>query len=131
MNDSGPVIDSFLNSMGIPINIPAKDFFFGVVRIPADSSGSQEEEAKPWEIIFRIRTQSPSQARSLFTLITMARLFLGQISFTEASGNSRDMAALFFANPPVQEEECLVIRTGPLDERSIALLFNMFSLYSN
>ena len=134
---SGP-INSFLNTLGIPLQIPAEELFFGAVRLPADNGQSPE---KPWELVFRIRTPSATQARSLLSLFSIARFFLlsgavqqgsvGEGLFPSGSMSPLEAAALLFANPPEQDGDTLIIHTGSLDEKGIALLFNMFSIYSN
>ena len=130
--DSSEKINGFLDAMGLPVQIPAEDFFFGAARLP----GKDPSDA-PWELIFRIRTESASQARSLLSFINMARLFLLRgIGQEEKSGDGSsmgpmEMAALLFANPPEQDKDALIFRTGPLGEDGIALLFTAFSLYSD
>jgi len=130
---SGP-INGFLESMGIPIQIPAEDFFFGAARSPSNHSS---ENLEPWELVFRIKTPSAIQARSLLALFSMARLFMqrgtvpqtgveGLFSTEKASLSPQEAAALLFANAPQQDGEYLTLRIGSLSEETIALLFNMF-----
>ena len=125
LDDPAVPLGRFMDNMGIPIQIPAEDFLFGAVSAPEDS----------WEFIFRIRTQSASQARSLLTLMGMARLFLQQAPEGSADGASSgsllDFAALLFANPAVQEGEYLTIRTGRLSQDRMALLLGSFPVYSD
>ena len=115
----------FMDNLGIPIQIPAEDFLFGAVSSPMDT----------WEFIFRMRTQSAAQARSLLTLFTMARLFLQRAPEGSSEGASPgdlpEIAALLFANPVEQEGEFLTMRTGRLSNDRIALLFRSFPVYSD
>jgi hypothetical protein len=125
MNDSAEAINIFLASMGIPLQLPAEDFFFGA-----------KNEAELWDIIFKIRTPSAAQARSLLTLFSIARLFVSRAQ--DAGGGTagepmspQQAAALLFANTPELDAEYLIIRIDSLEADKIALLFNMFTIYSN
>ncbi|MCL2069597.1 MAG: hypothetical protein FWH19_01250 [Treponema sp.] len=126
----GPMgtVNNFLQGLGLPMQIPAEEFFFGAGRLP-----SLPSSAGFWELVLRIKTPSEAQARSLLTLFNMARLFAPQGSAPTESADeisSLDLAALLFANSPEQDGEFLTLRTEPLSERGIALLLGMFSLYS-
>ena len=131
VNPSEP-INGFLETMGLPIQIPAEDFFFGAVRSPRNDS------AAPWELVFRIRAPSPAEAGSLIALFTFARFLVLQMA-GEAEPLSADMdslslqqaAMLLFANAPEQDGAFLGFRINALEESTIALLFNLFSVYSN
>jgi hypothetical protein len=135
-NPSGP-INTFLSSLEVPVQIPGEEFFFGVARVPG--ADTPEEKGKPWELVFRIKTPSDNQARALVTLFSLARVFMtGQTSSVPAippgSGfsalNPLAAASLLFARLPEQDGAALILRSAPLDEETIALLFNMFSVYS-
>jgi hypothetical protein len=128
MPEPGESLNRFLQAMEIPIKIPAEEFFFGAVRTGGTTSGAPPGEDDKWELIFRISTPSPSQARALVTLFTMARMFIGN-----ASGGDGLMGALplLFANVPVQDGVDLSFRSGVMNTKEIALLFNSFSVYSN
>jgi hypothetical protein len=125
MNDSAESINVFMASMGIPLQIPAEDFFFGA-----------KNQAELWDLIFKIRTQSPAQARSLLTLFSIARLFV--LRAADAGGGDagepmspQQAAALLFANVPELDAEYLTLRMDSLGADKIALLFSMLSIYSN
>ena len=129
-NDPAVPLTRMLEGMGLPVQIPAEDLFMGVVK-----GAVNIETNKNWILVFRIRTQSASHARSMLSLVSMARLFMQRTPQNEKSGSSsmspQAAAAMLFANPPDQDVDSLIFKTGPIDERSIALLFSMFSLYSN
>jgi hypothetical protein len=131
MNDSADAINVFLASMGIPLQIPAEDFFFGARKIE-----TQGFSAEFWDLVFRIRTQSPAQARSLLSLFSIARLFVLRAQNTQGVDASEPMspqqaAMLLFANVPELNAEYLTLRMDSIETEKIALLFNMFSIYSN
>jgi hypothetical protein len=127
----GP-LNKFISSLGLPIQIPAKDFFFGAARTP----GNDPAETRRWELVFRIRTASEREARSLLTLFSLARLFIQRGAVQEAdpgealSISPQEAAALLFANEAEQDRDFIGLHTSLLDENRIALLFKMFSVYS-
>ena len=133
----GYAINNFIESLGIPLQIPAEEFFFGAARPPAEMAQGDNNlpSNELWELAFRIRTPSASQARSLLVLFSMARLFVQRGAFAESAGDGpigiQQLTALLFANSPEQDGEFLNLRTGPIDERGIALLFAMFQVNSN
>jgi len=124
MNDSAEAINGFLASMGIPLQLPAEDFFFGA-----------RNEAELWNLVFKIRTPSAAQARSLLTLFSITRLFIMRAQ--DAGGgidgepmSPQQAAALLFANVPELDAEYLILRMDSLEADKIALLFKMFTVYS-
>jgi hypothetical protein len=62
----------------------------------------------------------------------MVRVFTANAQSAEASppGGMAALLPILFANPPVQNGAFLNIRTAPMDAGEIALLFNLFSVYS-
>jgi hypothetical protein len=122
-------INKFLETLGIPLQIPAEGFFFGAART------AQPDNDEPWELVLSIKAASAAQARSLLALFSVARLFMrGMMAPVETAAfmmSPQEAAGLLFANNPEQNEEFLTLRIGPLGEDRIALLFNMFYVYSN
>jgi hypothetical protein len=112
-------LNRFLQAMEIPIKIPAEEFFFGAVRAGGDER---------WELVARVRAPAPSQARALVTLFTMARMFIGNATGGEGLTGA---LPLLFANIPVQDGTDLSLRSGIMETKEIALLFNSFSVYSS
>ena len=135
-------VDSVIASMGVPLQIPAEDLFFGASRLSHNAAATDEDltddnptDTELWDPVFKIRTPSASQARSLLVLFSVARLFVQRGLIAQGTGGSSSMspqeaAALLFANTPEQEEDYLILRTASLDAERIALLFQMFSIYS-
>jgi hypothetical protein len=120
--------------MNLPLQIPAEQLFVSLFPVPPDEEAvSAEDGSASYEAHLRIKTPSPSQARGLVTIFSMARLFA-----SNAAG-AGDMAAppyvaallpILFAHPPVQDGAFLNIRTAAMDAEAIALLFSLFSVYS-
>ena len=126
-------IDGFISNLGVPIQIPAEDLFFGAERAPLNETAQGGNSRNtPWDLVLKIRTPSARDARSLLALFSFARIFIPRSTGAEEGTAMEPMqvAALFFANAPEQEEEFLIIRMKSLSESRIALLFNMFSVYS-
>jgi len=126
MNNSAEYINVFLASMGIPLQIPAEGFFFGAIK----------EDEDLWDLIFKIKTPSAAQARSLLRLFSVARLFVFRAADAQGRFDGEPMgpqqaAALLFANVPELDAEYLILRVDSLEADKIALLFKMFSVYSN
>jgi hypothetical protein len=133
ISEPSDTVNSFVSNLGIPLEIPAEEFFFGAERTAEPSAGARQD--LPWVLVFGIRTASAAQARSLLSLFSLARFFVMAAPAAETgndspSANLLEMAALLFANTPEQDEDLLTLRTAPLDANGVALLFQMFSLYS-
>jgi hypothetical protein len=101
-------LNNFLASQKIPIQIPAEDLFFG-------ASAGRDEGA--WELVFRVRTRSVSQARALVTLFALARLAVA------GGGSALDAIRPLFANLPVQDGDSLTLRSAPMSAEETAALF--------
>ncbi|MDR2184285.1 MAG: hypothetical protein LBO80_01255 [Treponema sp.] len=119
VDDAAVPINQFIQSLALPLQIPAERLLFGVYAA----------EGKKYDAVLNIATPSISQARALVSIFSMARIFLANSDIDP--GGPAALAFIFFANTPVQEGTNLIIRTGIMDEDGIALLLNMFSLYSN
>jgi hypothetical protein len=119
IDDAATPINRFIQSLALPLQIPAERLLFGVYAA----------EDKKYNAVLNITTPSISQARALVSIFSMIRLFL--VSSDIGPGEPAALAFIFFANPPVQEGTNLIVRTGTMDGDGIALLLNMFSLYSN
>ena len=131
LGNPGPALDRLITKLGVPVQIPAEELFIAVARSPAAKTGQDKTGTQaPWELVFKIKTPSASQARSLVSLFSMARVFIRQGAVPAGTAGSLSMspqeaAALLFANAPVQDAEWLTLRSGSLDENRIAALFSM------
>ena len=135
INNPSEPLNKFIGNLGLPIQIPAEDLFFGAALRPAGRDGAPPE--LPWELVFKIRAATTREAGAMLTIFSLARLFVrpaaalgGMLSGPGTAMSPQDAAALLFANAPDQDGSFLVLRTGPLDAKRIALLFDMFSVYS-
>ena len=130
LNEPAAYLNRIMQGLGIPLQIPAEELFFGINRLPLAQEQANEETA-PWELVFGIGTQSPAVARSLLPLFSMASFFIQMGTATGGLSGQMEIAALLFANAPEQNGSFLTLRTAPLDENRLALLFYMFWVYSN
>jgi hypothetical protein len=101
-------LNKFLASQGIPIQIPAEEFFFG-------AAAGQEEGV--WELVFRVRTRSANQAKALVSLFSLARMAVA------GGGGALDAIRPLFVNLPVQDGDSLTLRSAPVDGKQAAALF--------
>jgi len=125
MENAGAPVNRFLSSLGIPIQVPTDRVLFGVYEAEEGATASDRR----YMAVIRVETPSAIQARALAALISMARMVMDSAKPSSAGG-SMTLAIALFANPPVPEEQDLIIHTGTLGAGDIALLFDSFSIYS-
>jgi hypothetical protein len=105
-------LNKFLASLGIPLQIPAEEFFFGAAK-------GQDEGT--WELMFRVKTRSANQARALISLFSLARLAIAR------GGNVPEAVMPLFASLPVQDGDARLLRSAPMDEQQVAALLGLVS----
>ena len=116
LNDPGPVINQKIREMGIPLEIPAQQFFFSL--FPAND--------QQYTVDLQIQIASENQARALTIMFTLARNFIPPQ--TDTSSPTALLQSILFANPPVLDGSNLKITSSPLNVSEITLLLKMFSL---
>ncbi|GHU59509.1 hypothetical protein FACS189444_4920 [Spirochaetia bacterium] len=124
LDDVETPINRFMEFLGLPLQIPADQVIFGVYESPVEDEAAEQR----YEAALRIETPSVSQAIALRSMIAMVRLFMAGAA--DLNSSPAALGAVLFANPPVQDDTALILHTGSMDSRSIALLFNLFSVYS-
>jgi hypothetical protein len=133
-------LNRFLSAMNLPLRIPAESFMASLHPLPAEIGGNagsgEQPEEQVYESRIRIKTPQASQARGLVTLFSMARFFLSQAAQKPEVQNSDAsetvaLLSLLFTNPPSLEGPFLNLRSAPMSGKDIALLFNLFSVYSS
>jgi hypothetical protein len=122
LENPGPTVNRIFTAMQIPLQLPAERIFVSLFSAP----GQKDQ----YEALLRIQVPSDTQARALVTLFTLARAFVGAAPAGDAPPALAALTAALFANPPVQDGQNLNIKTAVLTEKEIALLFNLFSVYS-
>jgi len=120
LSEPRSVFNQKLREMGIPLEIPAEQFF--VRMLPSDG--------QVYEAHIKIVVPSATQARAVATFLTIGRAFMPP-ALPDEGGTQNGAAALasiLFANPVVQEGNSLLIKTPPLGINEISLLFSIVSL---
>jgi hypothetical protein len=124
-------VNRFLETLQVPIRVPAEEFYFSLQNAP-EAAGAGSSEA--WEMGFRVGTPTEQHARGLATLISMARIFApppaGAGKAPEGALDPARIMELLFYRLPEQEGRWMVLRSGPMEAGEIALLFSAFSVYS-
>ncbi|MDR2576317.1 MAG: hypothetical protein LBC52_07740 [Treponema sp.] len=144
LSDPRSVFNQKLREMGIPLEIPAEQFFVSMfpadgqasVKQPVSASGAVSASQPMYEANIKIVVPSAAQARAVANVISFARAFMptaplndsGSAINDSAQNSAMALASILFANPVVQEGNSLLIKTPPLGVNEIALLFPMFSL---
>ena len=119
LEQGGTVIGRFLEQLQIPLQIPAEQIFAAIFPLGEDSQ---------YQALIQMRFESPSQARALAAVFSLARALLGDPKGASGEG-VQALGALLFANPPAQDGSKLNLKTAALGETEIALLFSLFSVY--
>jgi hypothetical protein len=135
MENPAESLDRFFSVLRLPIRIPAEELLAALSMVP--DSDSPAPDAGPvagpggagplYEIRLRIKAPSETNARTLMTLFSTARLFISGSAGAEPG--IPDLLSLLFARPPEQEGLYLTLRTAPMGEDDVALLFSLFLIY--
>jgi len=121
-----------LREMGIPLEIPAEQFFISLFPAVEQASASKPASRSAYEAHIKIVVPSVSQARAVANVIAFARAFMPPAQSDEDGESARNsavaLASILFANPVIQEGNSLLLKTPPLGVNEISLLFSMLSL---
>ncbi|MDR1178144.1 MAG: hypothetical protein LBK64_04890 [Spirochaetaceae bacterium] len=123
---AGDRVNAFLNGLGLPLRFPAETLVFGLY--PAEAAlGSSAPGGEPlYRCLFYIETPSISQARSVQSLLSLAKRIFDNEAETGDDPFMAVMSALF-ANPVRLDGTTISINTGAMSAGEVALLFNSFS----
>jgi hypothetical protein len=122
--DGAAPINRFLASLELPIQIPASRLLFGL------HPAGEDAPAESYTATLRLEMPTETHAKALTAMISMIRIFLTRGNFSEENPLSA-LAPVIFANDPVLDGSSLVLKTGAMKDSDAALLFSMFSIYSN
>jgi len=129
MNNPSPAINRLIAALEVPIEIPAELLLFAVYREDdVKTAKSKKAEEQKYTALLRFETRASAQAAGLVTIFTMARMGIALADFSER----REMEALakaFFSRNPRQDGNALIIQTGTMNGKDLALLFNAISVY--
>ena len=119
MNNPAAAINRLIAVFEVPVEIPAQRLLFAVYKADAENQ---------YTAALRFETPAAAQAAGLVRIITMAKLGLALADFA----GRKDLEALakaFFSQNPRQDGNALIITTGAMDGKDLALLFNSISIY--
>ena len=131
MDDPAQALEKLKTAFGLPIEIPAEKFLFAVY--PADDADGTNKKTKPdgntrYSASLRFEMPTAAQAAGLVMIFAMARLGMANADFS-AYKEMEALARAFFTNSPRQDGSALVLKTGALSGKELALLFNTISVY--
>ena len=126
-NDPEPLINQVLENINIPIMIPAKKLFINL--FPASNQHRENSAVQDmYDAEIKLQFDSVSQARGISTALGFASMFMPALQSGNNSGDNSFLllASILFANPPVQDDSSINIKTASLSEKEIAQLFSIF-----
>jgi hypothetical protein len=100
-------IEQFLVAAGIPMRFPLRQLFVNIYSVSA-------QDGEQYEAVIRFQLESTFQARGMAAILGLAGNF----------GADDMLAAIFFANPPVQNGNNVDIKTAVLSESELLQFFN-------
>ena len=120
LEDPAQLLNRILNMNGIPIRVPAQQLFVNFFIAPENQ----------YEAVIRLQFESPAQARAIAAALSLARNFvpeppprLGHSGEETQVDPASLFLMLFFANPPVQNNRSLDIKTAPMTDGEMVMLF--------
>ena len=119
MNNPASAINRLIAVFEVPIEIPAERLLFAVYKADAKNQ---------YTAALRFETPTAAQAAGLVRIITMAKLGMALADFAERK-EIEALAKAFFSQNPRQDGNALIITTGAMDGKDLALLFNSISIY--
>jgi len=117
MNDPARAFSAAAAVFPVSITIPATRMLFAVY---PESSGQ-------YSAVLHLETPSPAQTAALIRVFALAKLALAAADF---KGNDKleILAKAFFSQTPKAEGNAVILNTGAMEGKSLALLFNAFSV---
>ncbi len=122
VDNAGTPINKFLSDMGIPIQLPADRILFGFYKGP----GPYPPENPLYEGVLYIEVPTVSQARAVIAIFGFARAMAVDIDDSDAGRIIKSL----LSNTPILDGTTIKLKTGIMNADGIALLFNMFPIYS-
>jgi hypothetical protein len=118
MNNPARVFDNMAGSFTIPLVIPAKRMIFAVYPEPSGQ----------YSAVLHLETPSPAQAAALARLFALVKLGLSAVDF-KGDGGLEILVKAFFSQNPKTEGNALLLNTGVMEGKDLALLFNAISVH--
>jgi len=118
MNNAAQAISHLVAAFQVPIEIPAERLLFAIYKVEDDE----------YTAALRFETPTATQAAGLVMIFAMARLGIAQADFSSRRELETLARALFSQNPK-QDGNALILTTGTMNGKDLALLFNSISVY--
>jgi len=118
ISDPARALGNAAAAFPVPVTISAKRMLFAVYPQPYGQ----------YNAVLRLETQNSSQATALARLFALAKLALAVVDFNGKS-DMEILAKAFFSQTPKTEGNVLIINTGAMEGKNLALLFNAFSVH--
>jgi hypothetical protein len=106
----------------------------GSAEYPADEDGkkatagkAKSNEGSLYNAVLRFETPTATQASALVRIFTMARVGMVFADFSDYK-DMETLAKAFFSNNPRADGNALILQTGTMSGKDLALLFNTISL---
>jgi len=112
LENSNRIIQQMLNKTGLPVRMPVQQLFLSVNKV--------QSQKDYYEAAIRLQFENASQARGAAAILNLAGAFT-------SSDPELKLIMLFLANPPVQKDRSLEIKTNPLSEDEIINIIQIFS----
>jgi hypothetical protein len=113
-------INALFAAREIPLQIPAEQVLFAIhPSLPEETGGK-------YALTLCLETPSESHAQGLAAIISMMRFFMADAL---EPGDPLKAFTGLFARPPLRAGTSLILQSPLRDEKEVALLFNIFSLY--
>jgi hypothetical protein len=126
LENPASAINKIVAAFGVPIEIPAERLVFAVY--PVVNTANKTAKASDYTAVMRLETPSPTQAKALVRIFTMAKIGMALADFSQHQ-DMETLARAFFSDNPVEDGNALVLKTSVMNGRDIALLFNTISVY--
>ncbi|MDR2701663.1 MAG: hypothetical protein LBB72_04455 [Spirochaetaceae bacterium] len=118
MNDPARAFGNVAAAFPVPVTIPAKRMLFAVYPEPSGQ----------YSAVLHLETPSPAQAAALIRAFALAKLALAVADFS-GDEEIEILSRAFFSQTPKAEGNVVILNTGVMEGKSVALLFNAFSVY--
>jgi hypothetical protein len=118
MNNPARAFDNVAAAFPVPVTIPARRMLFAVYPEPSGR----------YSAVLHLETPSPAQAAALARVFALAKLALAAADF-KGNHELEILAKAFFSQTPRAEGNAVILNTGAMEGKHLALLFNAFSVY--
>ena len=135
MNNPSQTVNKIIADFEVPIEIPADRLVFAVYPVIEENADGKKAAGKgkaasdsQYTAALRFETPTSTQAAGLVMIFAMAKLGIARADFSDRK-EMETLAKAFFSQNPRQDGNALVLDTGIMNGKDLALLFNSISIY--